>query len=220
VSLIRGSVAAIALALSICAVTSAQPARAAWSFEIYRGVPWVPDRNVRISQAGFPDLEIDARMRSEPHKMPFYYDLRLIRWSDGRGWALDFLHHKLIMDNPPPEVQDFQFTHGYNMVSLQRLWDLDAVTLMAGAGVVLTHTENTVRGLEFDQHQGLFGWGYYVSGPLAVVGAGRRLDLGDRFYLSGDVRASWSHIRADVVGGDAAMTDWGLHFLAGAGVRF
>lgn len=206
------------LSLTIC--LAALPTLAGWAFEMHGGAPWVPDREVRISQAGFADLEIDARMRSEPHRMPVYYDFRLIRWGERHGWALDFLHHKLILDNPPPEVQDLQFTHGYNMISLQRLWRVDDWSLMAGAGLVLTHTESTVRRRVFDQHQGLFGWGYYVSGPLAVVGAGRRLDLGERVYLSGDVRASWSRVRVDVVDGEASMTDWGVHFLAGAGGRF
>ncbi|MBC8424311.1 hypothetical protein H8E07_09330 [bacterium] len=206
------------LLLAIC--LPAAPALADWVFEMHGGAPCVPDREVRISQAGFPDLAFDARMRSEPRRMPFYYDFRLIRWGERHGWALDFLHHKLILDNPPPEVQDLQFTHGYNMVSVQRLWRAGAFTLMAGAGVILTHTESTVRRRVFDQHQGLFGWGYYLSGPLAVVGAGRRLDLGERVYLSGDVRASWSRVTVDVVDGEASMTDWGVHFLAGAGVRF
>ena len=204
--------------LALC--LAAPPAVAGWAFEMHGGVPWVPDRAVHVAQAGFPDLDIDARMRSEPHRMPFYYDFRLVRRSCDRGWALDFLHHKLILDNPPPDVQDLQFTHGYNMVSVQRLWTVSDFELMAGAGVVLTHTESTIRHRVFDEHQGLFGWGYYVSGPLAVVGAGRRLDLGERIYLSGEVRASWSHVRVDVVDGEASMTDWGVHFLAGAGVRF
>jgi hypothetical protein len=201
-------------------VLAAPAACAGWSLELHGGVPWAPDRMLRISQAGHPDLRIDARMRAEPLTMPIYYDLRLVRWRDGRGWALDFLHHKLILDNPPPEVQDFRFTHGYNMVSVQRLWPVRGLTLMAGGGLVLTHTENTVRGQALDEHQGLFGWGYHVSGPLAVAGAGRRLDLGERIYLSGEVRASWSRVTADVVDGEAAMTDWGVHFLAGAGARF
>ena len=72
----------------------------------------------------------------------------------------------------------------------------------------------------FSQHQGLFGWGYYVSGPLAVVGVGRRVDLGGRFYLSGDLRVSLSAVDVPVVDGRARLHDIGCHFLGGAGVRF
>lgn len=199
---------------------AAAPAGAGWSFEMHWGRPWTPDRDLHISQSGQPDLDFDAHMRSEPGRMPLYYDFRLIRWCGRRGWAFDFLHHKLILDDNPPEVQDFQLTHGYNMISLQRLWDVRGATLMAGGGAVLTHAESTIRGKEFDQHRGLFGWGYYVSGPLAVVGVGKRLGLGDRLYLSGDLRASWSHVRVPVADGHASMADFGLHFLAGAGFRF
>lgn len=208
------------LAAAALLATAAAAAEPRWSFEMHAGSPAIPDRRVTITQAGQPDLVFDGRFRSDAFVMPFYYDFRVLRWRDRSAWALDFHHAKLILENNPPAVQDLQFTHGYNMVSIQRLWDRRFAVLMAGAGVVVTHAESTIRGRTFDQYQGLFGWGYYVSGPLLVVGAGRRVDVGDRFYLSGDLRVSLSSVDAPVVDGRVRLHDVGCHFLAGAGIRF
>lgn len=209
-----------ALSAAALLASPASAGQARWSFEMHAGSPVIPERRVTVTQAGYPDLVFDGKFRSDAFDMPYYYDFRVLRWRDRTAWALDFHHAKLILSNNPPEVQDLQFTHGYNMVSLQRLWDRGPFVLMAGAGVVVTHAESTIRGRVFNQHEGLFGWGYYVSGPLAVVGIGRRVDLGGRFYLSGDLRVSLSAVDVPVVDGRARLRDVGYHFLAGAGVHF
>lgn len=212
---------AIILLLTATTLATAFTAQAAdWTFQVHSGVPWIPDRNIHIEQAGQPDIDLDASMIAKPFELPFYYELRLGRWDGDRGWAVAFLHHKLILDEPTAEVQDFRYTHGYNMVSLQRLWNLDGTQLIAGAGVVVTHTENMVRGQVFDEHGGVFDWGYYISGPLLVAGAARNVPLGDRLYLSFKLLGSWSHVKTDVVGGHATMTDWGAHLLGGVGYTF
>lgn len=207
------------VAMAVTAPT-ATAAEQRWAFEMHAGSPVIPDRKVTISQAGRPDLTFEGRFHSDAFEMPLYYDFRVLRWRGNAAWALDYHHAKLILANNPPEVQDLQFTHGYNMVSIQRLWDRRFVVLMAGAGVVITHAESTIRGQTFDQYQGLFDWGYYVSGPLAVVGAGRRVDIGGRFYLSGDFRVSLSTVDAPVVDGRVRLNDVCYHFLGGAGYRF
>lgn len=53
-----------------------------------------------------------------------------------------------------------------------------------------------------------------------MVGIGRRVDLGGRFYLTGDLRVSLSAVDVPVVDGRARLRDVGYHFLAGAGVHF
>lgn len=105
--------------LSLAAAALAAPAvcRAAeWAFEMHAGAPIIPDRDARLTQRGQPDLEFSGAFRAEPFVMPLYYDFRVVRRQGAAGWALDFHHAKLILENGPPEVQDFQLTHGYNML--------------------------------------------------------------------------------------------------------
>lgn len=134
-----------ALSAAALLASSASAGQARWSFEMHAGSPVIPERRVTVTQAGYPDLVFDGKFRSDAFDMPYYYDFRVLRWRDRTAWALDFHHAKLILSNNPPEVQDLQFTHGYNMVSLQRLWDRGPFVLMAGAGVVVTHAESTIR---------------------------------------------------------------------------
>jgi len=203
-------------------VAGAAMSSAEWAFEVHGGAPHGMDRTVHIDMEMDEDIELDASMKSRPFTSPYYYDLRLIRWSDdgATGWALDLLHHKLILEEPTDEVQVFQLTHGYNLLTVQRLWRKGATILMAGAGVVIAHPENTIHGRSYQENEGIFGWGYLPSGPVVIAGAGRQLKLTSRFYLVGDVRASLSHVDVPVVGGRATMTDVSLHFLGGAGFLF
>ena len=198
------------------------PVQADWALEVFGGFPVTPARTVHIKLDSGENIELYAPMKSKPFKMPFYYDQRLIHWSaDGKaGWALDFMHHKLILKEPTDDVQDFQLTNGYNMLTVQRLWKMGETVLMAGAGIVITHPESTIHWRTFRETGGLFNWGYFPSGPVAIVGAGRQLRLSDMFYVAGDVRGSLSYVDVPVVEGRATMTDVSLHFFGGVGVVF
>jgi hypothetical protein len=35
-------------------------------------------------------------------------------------WAIEYLHHKLYLSNPPAEVQSFAISHGYNLFAVNR----------------------------------------------------------------------------------------------------
>ena len=96
-------------------------------------------------------------------------------------WELELVHHKLYLQNPPPEVQAFQITHGFNFITLNRRWPVYGFGLRAGAGIVLAHPQTTIRGRAFPENGGAFGLGWYVSGPAAQVGLERRIRLNPRF---------------------------------------
>lgn len=208
---------AACLALAGPAVAAAA---ADWSFEARLGAPWIPDRRVTITQAGAADLDFDARFDGAAGSTPYHYDVRVSRLRGDAGWALGFLHSKLVLADGPPEVTDLQMTHGYNLLTVQRLWLRRGWTLMAGAGVALAHAESTVRGEVFPQDRGLFGWGYHAVAPVATAGVGRQVALGARGFLSGEARLSWSRARVPVAGGQARFTDIEGHLLAGVGVRW
>ncbi len=198
----------------------AAPASPTWTVEARLGAPVIPDRRVTITQAGQPDLAFDAHFDGATTSTPYHYDFRIARHTGDNGWALAFLHSKLTLTNGPAEVTDFQLTHGYNLLTVQRLWHRRGLDLMAGAGVALAHAESTVRGQVFAQDGGLFGWGYHAVAPVVTAGVGRRMEVGRGVFLSAEARASLSRAVVPVVGGKARFTDFEGHFLAGAGARF
>jgi hypothetical protein len=99
-----------------------------------------------ILQEGEADLRLHARYATDAFERPLYYALRVTRWNDAQGWALELRHHKLDLENPPPEVQQFSGSHGYNLLTVCRLWRRERLDLGAGAGLVIAHPETVVRG--------------------------------------------------------------------------
>ena len=205
----------------LTALSGAIPAAALdLDFEVFPGAPLNLSSTLTVAQDGHPDLEIDPDWASEPLKAPWYYALRLSARHGCGAWAIELLHQKIYLRNPPPEVQQFHISHGYNIFTIQRLWFTRGLTVTAGAGWVAAHPENTVRGLALDERTGLGDWGYHLAGPALLAGAGKRHPLGERFFLSGEARLIASWVKVPVTGGEAKLSDLTVHFLLGAGVRF
>ena len=188
-----------------------------WSFQAAVGFPFDLPLPLTIRQSGEPRIDVHARWDARPFQSPLYYDLRVARRSGGSEWSLDFLHHKLYLANPPPEVREFAISHGFNLLFASHAREVARDTwARAGAGLVIAHPESTVRGRTFGG-SGPFGGGLYPAGPVLVLGAERRFfPVGGMFFsLQGLATASWA--RVPVAGGEAMLTDLSVHALGGVG---
>ena len=54
---------------------------AGWNIELYGGAPVNVSTSLVIHQSGQPDLRTTAQYESRPFETPWYYDLRIGRWS-------------------------------------------------------------------------------------------------------------------------------------------
>jgi hypothetical protein len=208
---------ASAASLLWMALAGWDPARAGLGFELFGGAPLNLKTPLRISQAGFPELEFDGEYRTRPLRVPLYWALRASLGGPRGRWGLMLVHHKLYLRGGPPEIQTFSVSHGLNLVTLEREWPLRAAGLHAGLGFVVAHPENTVRGQRLDQSEGFLGAGYYLTGPVAALAAGRRIPLGRAFSLGLELRVTLARARVPVAGGHARLTSAALHLLAGLG---
>ncbi|HXE56754.1 MAG TPA: hypothetical protein VNK43_02030 [Gemmatimonadales bacterium] len=210
--------AALLAALLACRAVPLEAQRI--SVEAFAGTALNLPTPLRIAQAGEADLDFTARYRTRPfHESP-YYALRLGFWGDGgTGWLLDFVHHKLYLDNPPAEVQNFEITHGFNLLAASRAWRRGAMVYAVGAGVVITHHENVVRG-RASEGGGPFGGGYRLGGGTVMGTVGRRFPLVAALFLSADLRASLSYAEVPVAGGKARVPNVAAHLHAGLGYQF
>jgi hypothetical protein len=208
----------VVLVLVLVSPVSAQDR---FSGDFFLGVPINFDSNLTITQEGHEELSFNAAWETKPFEQPLYWDIRLAYWpSPDRGWALDLMHNKLILSNPPPEVQSYSHTHGYNMLTIQRLWIVSGNLILAAAGVVISHPESTVRDRVFpEQDAGILG-GYDLAGPVLGGGIGRRLRLSDTFYASLEGRLTWSHSSTPIQYGESSFASFALHLLGGAGFGF
>lgn len=208
----------LAAALTLACLGPGAACAAGWSFQAGVGFPFDLSLPVTIRQAGEAPIHVRPRWTTRPFARPLYYDLRIARWSAGAEWAVDLLHHKLYLRNPPAEVQEFGVSHGYNLVFVSHAREVAPDTwARAGAGVVIAHPESTVRGRTYDG-AGSLGGGYHLAGPTVVLGAERRFFPGRGLFLSlqGLAAASWA--RVPIAGGSATVPDVSFHALGGVGL--
>jgi hypothetical protein len=183
--------------------------------EAYGGTVINFNTTLTIKQEGEPDLVHDANWATYPFKAPPYYALRLALVQTGYNLELQFVHHKLILDNPTDEVPWFEISHGFNTLTLNYAWTGFPVDLRVGGGIVLAHTESDVRGKRFTESDG----GYRVTGPVVMGGIGKKLFLSKGFFLGGDVQFIAGRANVPVADGSARTAAIGFHFLFGLGIQ-
>ena len=166
-------------------------------------------------QQDHEDLRVTPDWRTRAFEPPLYYAWRITHWHESEAWALELVHHKVQLADPPPEVQSFAISHGYNLITVQRLQARGAWRLGIGLGVVAAHPESEVRNLRGAENQGWFRAGYHVGGLSAVLLGGRSRPLGRRMLALADARVTWSSIRVPIAEGDARVPNLALHASVG-----
>lgn len=204
---------AILLATATPACTQAR-----WSFELFGGTSHSFRTPLTIRQKGEPDVRVTARYSTRPLEDAPYYAYRFARWSGGHGWEAELVHHKVYLENPPPEVQHFEVSHGYNLVTVNRAWMRGAAVLRVGAGVVVARPEATIRGTRYEKG-GLFGGAYYPSGPTVQGAAGRRFHLAGGLSAEVEGKLTASYARIPIQDGRAVTPNVALHGLVGLRYR-
>jgi len=208
--------------LTIGALLHAGPVAAdGKAIELFLGAAHSFDTQLTISQADEPDLELSACYATHAFEFPLYYSLRFgLGTGDSGAWELQLTHHKIHLENPPPEVERFEITHGFNLLTLNRSFARLPVTLRIGAGVVVAHPESVVRGRGFANEGGLLGAGYHLTGPALLVGASRRFSLSSRVFLVLEGQLTAARAKVPVADGEASAPNLAVHGLFGLGFSF
>ena len=191
------------------------PAHAQVAFEVFLGSAFNVPSTLTVTQAGYPPIEFTAHYEVRPLDDRAYYAYRLALWRNNKAWIAELLHHKMYLENPQGEVELFEVTHGYNLITLNRGWRRGNKILLFGGGVVVTFPHSTIRGRTFPDDAG-----YSLSGVTIQSAASRRFVLTKRIFASveGKTTASWA--RVPVVDGHATVPNIAFHVLLGMGVQF
>ena len=171
-----------------------------------------------LRQDGQPEMHLDAHWSTQPLRAAPYYAVRLAWWRGDTGWELQQLHHKIYLPEPTPfpDVQQFEISHGYNLVSLARAWRRRRWTGRLGAGFVIARPHSRVRGLDGpDEGEGVPT--YFWTGPALHAGIGAR--LGDAVTLLPEIRLTAARAHVPIARGDANAPNFALHFQIGLGLR-
>ena len=189
-------------------------------FEIGTGIPYNFPLPLTIKQNGESTIQQTAEFDSRPFEIPILWDLRISYWSGSNGWELEAIHHKLFLRNKPTEVQQFDISHGINLVIINRCFLKDDFIFKAGAGISLAHPENVVRGKKLDEQRGIFEQGYYVSGPAFLFSAGKRLYLIEKIFFSVEAKLALSYSNVPVADGTADVYNIAAMITFGIGTDF
>lgn len=191
------------------------PAHAQVAFEVFLGTAFNVPTTLTVIQAGYPPIEFRAQYEVRPLDDRAYYAYRLALWRNNKAWIAELLHHKVYLENPQGEVELFEVSHSYNLITLNRGWRRGHNTLLFGGGVVVTSPHSTIRGRTFPDNAG-----YYLSGVTIQGAASRRFDLTERIFVSAEAKLTTSWARVPVVDGNATVPNRAFHALAGLGVQF
>jgi hypothetical protein len=214
---VRAARTAAVAAVLLFTCVSAIPAQS-WRVQAGLGNVYNFRTPLTIHQNGYPRIRFDARYATRGFEKPFYWAVRVDRLIGGARWGVELVHDKLYLQNRPPEVERFNITHGFNIVSLFRTSAGDGLGYRVGIGAFLAHAENTVRGQALAETGGVRG--YHLTGPVAQasVVANRTLFGGTGVFA--EARLLGGRARVPVHDGDARFWAIGAHFSAGLSQRF
>ncbi len=188
-----------------------------WYINFTPGLDLVMPAPLIIQQSGYKNITIWAEYKSSPFKMPVYYSYRLGFTNENNGYELEMNHLKVHLQNTTGEVSEFSISHGYNQLFLNRVKYGGKIGSKIGAGIVLAHPENTVRGLKLNEKEGLFKEGYYIAGPAIQYGIFKEIFITRRLYLLAECRVSLAYANVPVVNGRAHAPVLAFHIQLGPG---
>ena len=191
-----------------------------WAFNFSLGDAYCFSMPLIIKQEGYERIKFTAHYRTEAFQLPVYYSWKIGTSKNRKGWELELTHLKLYLTNNPPEIQYFSVSHGYNYLTINRIWVTDPVILRLGAGVIVSHPESKVRNMEYDTHQGLFNRGYHFSGPGLQITTERRFRILKGLFFSLEAKATVAIAKVGIAEGHAIVPQAGFHGLFGLGYEF
>jgi hypothetical protein len=193
------------------------PKNETWALSISSGGVYNLPLPLSIKQNNQPTLHLKAHFETRPFELPPYWDVCLAHVGTVKGWEAQLIHNKLYLINTTPEVQQFSISHGFNLLLGNRLFFLRYATLKIGAGIVLAHPENQIRSIKWEDGQGLFDTGYFITGPASTIGCIKTFPIFSHLYLKGEMKAISSYARIPVSEGHAEFVHLSWHGTLGIG---
>lgn len=194
-------------------------ASAQWRVEGWFGNAFSIPTTLTLAQEGQPDIKVDAHWSTRPWRPTWYYSARIAKWSGNSAWAFEYMHHKLYLDNPPPEVIRFRITNGINNLLVERHWRVSGWELGVGAGPALAVPVSTVRGKSYAKAEGVFHSRYELAGATVLGTVARRLKLLPYTYGAVAIKGTVTPLRVNIAEGHGSLINYALHLQYGLSLQ-
>jgi hypothetical protein len=186
-----------------------------FAIEVFGGTAISFNTPLTIEQTGAEIIELTGDYETRPLDQPFYWAVRVGVRSPKSAWELQLIHHKMYLAKLSTEVQWFEVTHGFNILTVNYARETRPLTLRAGAGVVLPHVTGTVRGEDFST-----SGGYEIGGPAFLVGPGKRWPIVAGLAVTAESQLTVGWIDISATGGRVSASNVAMHLWAGLGYTF
>jgi hypothetical protein len=187
-----------------------------WSAEVLIGDAYDMTSRTHIHNAHTSDSAFGGDYETRGLEGPVHYSLRVTRWNQDRGWELELLHHKLYLRNRPESVEALSISHGFNIVTLGRIYAIDPWRFRLGIGPVIAHPEARIAGVSY-------GGDYELAGAAAVGGVGAAFNLSARWSIVGEIAATYGYANVHPGGQPDlrfSVQNPAIHAQVGIGYRF
>ncbi len=196
-----------------------------YSFEFFGGTQFNIPTSLTIKQKGEETIKISrAEYLSDAWTWPDspYYTWRIAKWKQNKGWELELVHEKIILKNKPPDVQYFEISHGYNLITINRAGKLPNyynLIWRLGAGIVLAHPETEVRNKKNGNRrpEPFFPEGFYIGGPTAQISLGKKFNIYHGLFGILETKFTASYADVLIADGHAEVPNAAFHTLFGIG---
>ena len=207
------------------ALAAGEGNRPDYSLQLSLGNAWNHSESVTVTQDGAQDISFTADYETRGFEEPFYYALRFGRWKHQRAWEFELVHHKLYVEDTPPDIQKFELTDGFNLVMVNHAWQTRHFNWRLGAGTVVAHPDITVRGQSNYESGGgavprFWEDGYHWGGYALQAAIEKRFDLGRHLFLSVEAKGIYADADVPVANGEVGVRNRSVHMLFGIGGRF
>ena len=190
------------------------------SVDLMGGVVFNAPSPLLITQESRDNILHTARYKTESMEGIPYFLVRLNYNLKSNVLEFQYLHHKIKLNNTTGSIQHFEITDGYNLFSLNYRFRTRHLHVRIGLGAALVYTKSTIRGYEYTSGQGIFNSGYFLAGPVLLIGANREINLSTRFYLNLESQFTASWVLVPVAAGYAHVSNFALHLMLGMGYQF
>ncbi|MBD3789090.1 MAG: hypothetical protein IE885_01770 [Campylobacterales bacterium] len=186
-------------------------AKDGWEVSLHTGTSFSKNETLNIHYNGTGgDIYIpDADLETRPFTTPFFYGLRVGKWTDNTAWEFEHIHQKIYLKEATedlyPTLDNFEITDGYNLFYFNRAWNLEeyGIITRVGLGFVVVHPDITIDGIRYHKEGGgavPLIWqtdsGYQWAGYSAQVAVEKEFQIYDNWYLS--LEGKLTHSSADI----------------------